>query len=1483
MESPTAVADHSAPVQSRTAAIPGTPNEPTMIRVIEVRRTLVDPMTAPPEELALLYSTLMRLPAFEGETHLAASFLNLTRAVQGPLAPFLAEAGPGSIDAVVVRDLLANPAMRPIVMARGAKATAENSETGTVLTRAGAWTRAIDSRGRTTAVAAEEPIAVSGFAINPREAGAVVILATGREALGLVACGEGGACSAAAAAALYAAAHPGAAPPEFIAQPRSDSRNLYADLRRRGFEVADAAAADVAALRRQAHAAVDFYLGGAAAAVAAGRIAAAVRGLPGAPPELLATLGPQSGILAATSAAITRRAPAAAPVAAWRDAESDARLRFLVGRLARSVLIAAANPATWIYDLNPLNDLYRVGALGIYLFALTEGRESVRLESFFERLATRHLKEARLGEVARLAAIASSRARAFMMIIEDKFGGKRARDVLDGLRTAVGSRARGAPGGSLALPGDSVQVDDPAAVSALLTKHELEVVKTEYDNRIAEWEAAAGNKCPHVRIVRRMRSAANVKDALTALHELEPYLRRGGGDQASAIAVARGGAGPELAARPGSDTPRRPGDAPRRPDDAPRRPGPAPATDWLMCRSCGFRALCPHVAERVALEARRASYDEVRTAVQKYAVRVGSQDTYTYYCRICSERLAEVIEEDRAAEELGQFGDLDAGLRTKIWVAALNAVRRVRFPTPTDERQFANTAARAIYPLLLRAEAAVAKNGRRRRAPRAGADEDDLDPRTQLYIIIFVYAYILDLIRTSHELGRSELSIGLEGVKPGAKASAYADAMFRIITEDHRVIVAQIEDITADFLKARFTEAYRLVRGDATIVVRTVTPEEELAVQTTTVDPVYQYAGVVARVAGALPIAAPADPAAARREFETIVGQGLDAIIRTARASAQVPALAPLFLRRSGVEVPPDGDLNFLMKDPRVNLYANLYEPATADRDALAAFQNAELPGDNHGNRGIRFWIGAAERTKAKPKAAVNPADPNPSALAERGAFFEAYRLFAQYTKSIFSREAYDAYLAELAEYRRHEEKLRGERALAAIKPYYDFEFSPRQQYSRVAVPITALYDEQGRRHDWRRKVAYLYRDGAALVEIKGGVAGVKAAREEGTLTPAMTLVDLKCGDCGVLASAVADLDTVSAEKSMRAVSEIDSFFVFYEARCPVEGLHEWAGQACARCGLSAQDLKEAMGGSALKNVAARAYYDKYSARFADERRAAAAAAATATAATATSAATRSDAAIAADLLAEKRAAEWRPDYTVVVTAAELAGVTPATIEAIGNCEGREYADIVEGRRIPDLPAVVSDPRIYTADAEVRLFLADYNTLRGAARVTTAAAAATAAAVAAAETLAAAEVPLHEYGLISRVLPDISESYYAVYAAIRRSRPPADAYTFSIQSLCRMAIAATHITSAAAPWAARLGATFAKKELATILRSQKLFSKPGTFNWSIFEAEEDLPEQAGDVGEDIVIAESEEAPEDPFSGENMDYDTSEANPNNEPD
>lgn len=123
-----------------------------------------------------------------------------------------------------------------------------------------------------------------------------------------------------------------------------------------------------------------------------------------------------------------------------------------------------------------------------------------------------------------------------------------------------------------------------------------------------------------------------------------------------------------------------------------------------------------------------------------------------------------------------------------------------------------------------------------------------------------------------------------------------------------------------------------------------------------------------------------------------------------------------------------------------------------------------------------------------------------------------------------------------------------------------------------------------------------------------------------------------------------------------------------------------------------------------------------------------------------------------------------------------------------------------------------------------------------------------------------------------------------------RARPAADTYAFVIQSLCRMALAVAAPPPGPA-WAAALGAAFARQELQRVLRGQRLFAKPGRFNWTIFLEEEEgdpyaAQDQVGDVGEDALAErldpDAEEEPDNPYGGENTDYGADEIESNVEP-
>jgi hypothetical protein len=179
----------------------------------------------------------------------------------------------------------------------------------------------------------------------------------------------------------------------------------------------------------------------------------------------------------------------------------------------------------------------------------------------------------------------------------------------------------------------------------------------------------------------------------------------------------------------------------------------------------------------------------------------------------------------------------------------------------------------------------------------------------------------------------------------------------------------------------------------------------------------------------------------------------------------------------------------------------------------------------------------------------------------------------------------------------------------------------------------------------------------------------------------------------------------------------------------------------------------------------------------------------------------------------------------------------------------------------------------------VRVFLTDYNMLRYYARLAKPPYRAT-------ELLKKAGVPASDRETLATHLPDVFDNYRARFQAIRGRRPADDALKFAIESLCRMTLQLAGLKSKGPAWVSKLARLFALSELELVLRSEKLLSTPGPFNFLIFgeetvAGEDDTAED--DVGaygapgadsEDVLNAieelGGEDGAADPFSLENVD-------------
>jgi len=1440
-------------------AVPGIPTakEKIQIRVIEVTRKQINILTVLDEEL----EDTLESGLGPGQDSIVKKFIDLKRFLtrnQNILALWLrAPAAPdaGVFPAILARMVLMNPAVQPIIIARGALADAEaKPDVIHIRTRPSSRIKGVEKSSKSStwvpvSIAAEEPIIIIGFLVDPRAAGNL--------------------CAAAAGAAIPATA--AAKPLEYKL---SDVKGSFK--RMKILPLVEPVEKVPENLLRQIQNAIGYYFGvmPAVAAVDAGAAAAAA--------DAVDTEKNLSNFIVAAS---TGRGWT------WRDpsARGPRELLYILKRLGSVAAAGAGSGATAgaSYDMSPLADLYRVGQLRMYLLALTDS-ESPELEELFERHLLVEVKRRNLKVLVAQADAAACLARMYLTLIEDKFGVSRCNKVLDAIRKTSGVRARGAPGGSLAFL-EGIQVDDPEVVLKLLTSTEKNIVKTEYENRLQEWEAATRNKCFHVKLLARLQKATTADMVSTALKELAQVFKVpvGAGTGANANANAKASTG-------------------------------TPALEWHMCKNCGFRVMCFHEYQMNIFRAQRraASYDEIRTKLAPYAQKIqnAGAELGAYFCRVCSGKIAEAEPDDGGTNYKGlqnADADLHLGLRTRIWAIAMAATKHVRFPIPTDDRKFAASVSDVVYPfVLIKDESLVKRKSARAQLP----ESDEPDPRTLLYGAIYVYARILDLIMDSavvQKNGRaSAMAIGFEGVPAAARLVVYAEKMLKNIAAEYRRVLTLIEGVSAEQIKTQFTEAYRQIRslGYGKNHEFAMSPEDELIVQLLTIDPIYRYASTVARLCGDIPpLDGPSPLEDARAEFETTLGKSLPEIVKLARNSMKDPLLQALYQRRTGVEVPIGTTLRFALKDPRINMFATVYD--IKDRalpkvhKAIAEFYNIrQVRGGRAAPRKVAR-AAASDTASDNVSLAVSLGDAAWSS-ARVGEFFEAYRLFVLYTK-ITNQDKLNQYDKELARYRKYSARLNILDPKTDVKPAYDVDFKHSAQFRFADVVVSALYDEEGHRHVWTNMVFAVAGagDGAAKTE---QIYNKQTAHKRDTATT--KFIDFECSVCKIRMRDTSSLDSGKIRRAIQSNSAFSSFYKFYSTRCPEGNLHAAASDAagagatasaaattCTKCEIHFDWLKDNTIVKPEFQAGMRAFLERYSDAFKAARATFSGATAAAESAAPAAIALAPAAPVAAPAApvaapAAPVAAPAAADYRFVIKAAALAGVSPAILLAIGSTENRNYLDIVESLDEPLPITSMTDFRLYGAEAAVRGFIVAYNNLRNAAKFP--AEHPSAEQVQQRELMAAAGLDRKDYVLLPKYLPEIPQWWYQGVAAYKQ--PGADAHNyheFITHGMCRLIveIAERPVPADAPAWLGPLHAAFAKKMVATIAREQKLMSKPGVFKWAIFEVEEDIddtPDQVGDVGEDvmeeILTADTEEAPEDPFSGENMDYDTSESNPNNEP-
>ena len=662
----------------------------------------------------------------------------------------------------------------------------------------------------------------------------------------------------------------------------------------------------------------------------------------------------------------------------------------------------------------------------------------------------------------------------------------------------------------------------------------------------------------------------------------------------------------------------------------------------LTCKICNFNLICPHIIERTSSELKRIPYNAIRMKLMKYAVRIANNtDSHSYYCKICSAKLSEAYTSDETTQK-DLYGELDSDLKSRLYMIAIDLYRYMIFTIPCDEKQFAGN---IVYNS---ADAMVNLIEQRKKK------DFDYELKEKLDINLIAFASLLNLMDNKN--------YGFKGVKEGSKITKYAEVILQECINYSKPITQQISSINIEYIKNRFSEAYRLTKG---IQIQEETNDVEV-INNIKIDPVYKFASLMNVLAGM------------DDSFSTVMGQTPKELIRGAKAIAKDTDLAPLFTKNTNI---PLNNVSYIIKNPKINLFGKIQPSRLKISSNDQEFSKTYPSGMKYylGGNDVNITGGFVKTKSMKPKS-------NTKAYI----FNESYNMIVDYVKNIDTDKKYDEYRKKLEVLLRIELHNKNEQAFNYQQIWYNHLENNKIQFVDVPVKISSLYDEKGIKHKW---TIYVYSNisttndlisSTNIIDIPVNEIAVKITAGE---LVGKKLIDVKCSVCGVRKSQTDTLDENTVEKEYKLRNEIKMFYLFYNTRCPEGDIHDYTqtNSSCKKCGYKEGDNT-------------REYFDKYHKKFNEDKL-------TMNQVTVFSTSTN---AIAINL--SNDITDITEDISNLLTLSKLMNIKLIELEAIGATEGIDYNKI-DDLKLGEIKEY-TNIRLLTLDSMIRMVIFRYNQVK---------------------------------------------------------------------------------------------------------------------------------------------------------------------------
>lgn len=816
----------------------------------------------------------------------------------------------------------------------------------------------------------------------------------------------------------------------------------------------------------------------------------------------------------------------------------------------------------------------------------------------------------------------------------------------------------------------------------------------------------------------------------------------------------------------------------------------------ISCKICHFPIMCPHTVMLQELAFDRKNSAEIKTAMTHFINREASKEFY--YCKICGEQLAALNEFDDGTVDISKVEsklseDMKAVIRDEIYML----LKFLQIDPLIHVGQMVQKIQNTIYPFIREIDGQIIKS--------RTDSMVTINSKRRIFIVIYALASMIQLVESSK---------GRVTFRPDKLLGSKTDLISYIkfisakITNSYNVVIKEIAGLTAEIIMRKLIEAYKELKNSKfTLDVRTANVDD--FIDMIIINPVFLYIVKLMQIK--------ATSTTTKEIVEPTVYEYVDKIMGNVKAPVMAKKSRELRDLFDVASIPDVGKWKISQPETKIK---KLYDSPQSNMHKLRGsyiVKSAEYFFHNLHEQLylVQLYI---DTTTKKEGTVVTKSD-----------------LIKRSSKLVFTLDPkWQEAETRFAKILDIEKSFLQYRRATFVKTYNLFANKTNRRFIMKNLGIvTRSFDANGKAHIWSKYII------TSKIEANNKTVNKDDAASINVHDKSAKITDRQCSVCGVLFSQVDKINNADVILAISNKFTFDSFFVFYETRCPEKANHDWVSSVgtastCSKCGLV----------SGQHDVA---YFTKYKGAFELEKL-------QMSDTIITDAKTFNHRASTQFETYEEEYKNWKFNFEIILELSDKLGVSKSIIMSLSATEGESYSAIQNVNHVPSETNERYATRVYALRATVQNIIIEYNRLRNIYRVN--------------KLVPQELLKIVDDAGISKavqqefvtILPDIYNGFNERFEVIQRFKKPREIVSFCIQQICEKLLIILHDKN---PVTAVVRAEFVKYITNRLFRDDELVSKydKNKMNWTFIHGDvTDVtkPTESADMLDDSPAEEQDE-------------------------